>query len=97
MSLTESDDPIYRELVSLDCDANFRPVELCTLATTQYPTTSEVVCFLRELAQRLDETPRHGSLVDLPEGTRFLQLSDTLAQQLSRYLADIATTLKGHA
>ena len=42
--------------------------------------------YLIELARLLDRAPRDGALVDQPEGVRYLQLSDTLAQHMARQL-----------
>lgn len=41
---------------------------------------------LIELAKALHEAPRMGADVDSPEGSRYIQISDTLAKQLEKEL-----------
>jgi hypothetical protein len=40
--------------------------------------------FLAELARQLRDTPRLGGDADQPEGSRYIVISDTLANELSR-------------
>lgn len=39
-----------------------------------------------QAAKALDDMPRHGTLEDKPEGTRYIMLSDTLARRLADLL-----------
>lgn len=39
--------------------------------------------FLTELMRAIDRAERHGSAVDIPEGARYIRISDTLASRLS--------------
>ena len=45
--------------------------------------------YLSELAHLLDCAPREGALVDSPEGSRYIQISDTFAQHMTRQLRNI--------
>lgn len=45
--------------------------------------------YLLELALLLDTSPREGTLVDRPEGARYIMISDTLAVHIPRQLRDI--------
>jgi hypothetical protein len=47
--------------------------------------------WLRELADQLTWAPRFGAAEDEPEGVKFIQLSDTLATDISERLRLIAT------
>lgn len=46
--------------------------------------------YLTQLAQNLHDMPREGKSVDLPEGVRFIKISDTLARQIASRLDLIA-------
>jgi hypothetical protein len=46
--------------------------------------------YLGQLARELDRAPRQGQPVDDPEGTRFVTLSDTLAQEIAHQLREVA-------
>jgi hypothetical protein len=46
--------------------------------------------YLLELARSLDEAERFGADEDEPEGARWIQLTDTLAKQISSQLREIA-------
>ncbi len=45
---------------------------------------------LIEIADALDKAHRIGASIDSPEGSQIIQLSDTLAKQLSKELREIA-------
>jgi hypothetical protein len=47
--------------------------------------------WLRELADELTWAPRTGADKDEPEGTRYIQLSDTFATDIAERLRQIAT------
>ena len=46
--------------------------------------------YLFELAEWLDDAHRIGEDEDLPEGTRYIQISDTLAKMVAKALRAIA-------
>lgn len=45
--------------------------------------------YLLELAQALDDARRMGGERDVPEGVRYIQISDTLARQIAARLREI--------
>lgn len=46
--------------------------------------------YLLELANLLDHAERLGNAEDVPEGTRYIQLSDTLARKIAQNLRTYA-------
>jgi hypothetical protein len=48
---------------------------------------------LKEIAANLREAPRQGADMDVPEGSRFLIVSDTLANQLADILDAVSTNV----
>lgn len=49
---------------------------------------------LKEIAANLREAPRQGADMDVPEGSRFFIVSDTLANQLSDILDAVSAHLE---
>ena len=50
--------------------------------------------YLKVLASDLDEASRFGSEKDIPEGGRYIRISDTLAKTISRDLLEIYESLR---
>jgi len=49
--------------------------------------------YLLALTKTIDDTPRIGSSEDFPEGARRIEISDTLAKQISQKLKEIAARI----
>ena len=47
-----------------------------------------------QLAKELNEASRIGSIEDISEGSRYIQMSDTLAKEIARGLILVADLLK---
>jgi hypothetical protein len=50
----------------------------------------EVRQFLAMIANVMMTAPRHGGTLDVPEGARWIQLSDSLANRIARDAAGLA-------
>ncbi len=50
--------------------------------------------YLQELAQHLDEADRVGAREDVPEGARFICITDTLAREIAMRLRKIAEKVR---
>lgn len=59
------------------------------------PVAVDKFKYLEILAKALDGAKRHGKEIDVPEGSRYIILSDTLARQMSKDLRDIHDQLSG--
>ena len=55
----------------------------------------EYAVYLVSLADALDEARRFGADLDKPEGSRWVQLSDSLAREVAERLRTIARSLAG--
>ena len=49
--------------------------------------------YLRTLAVALDAAARQGTIEDVPEGSRYLVLSDTFAREMAKKFRDIVLSL----
>lgn len=54
--------------------------------TPPNPAEMHSVGWLRKFADNLEQAPREGAAEDVPEGSRTVRLSDTLAKELVEYL-----------
>ena len=80
MEATTAEDRILTEAIQA-CDSIYTSVPLWKQERTEW---------LLKLARALDESWRYGADQDVPEGVRYIQISDTLAKQIAQKLREIA-------
>ena len=78
----------YQTIVDTQKDPEILKREMQDLINETQEAFEDIFRDVRVIAKALDQMERQGSEIDFPEGTRFIQISDNLANAITKTLKE---------